>query len=114
MHFKDKKENINSILRKNIPSASTYASPNAPGCWRRNNTVAEHVLAHRTVSGTPVVLLDPVLSELYDDIVSQRYTPSKHDCVGAKELMKHLSEGFADEVKDMQPKIKEWAAGFGM
>lgn len=61
-----------------------------------------------------MVLLDPVLSELYDDIVSERYVPSKQDCVGAKELMKYLSEGFADEVKEMQPKIKEWATNFGV
>ena len=72
------------------------------------------MFAHRTTSGTPVVLLDPVLSELYDDVVSERYIPSKHDCIGAKELMTHLSKGFADELYDMKPKIKGWAAEFGM
>jgi hypothetical protein len=56
------------------------------------------------------VLLDPVLSELYNDLVNKAYIPTSEDCKSAKELMKLLSEGFTDELKDMQPKVKEWAS----
>lgn len=56
------------------------------------------------------MLLDPVLSELYDDLVNKAYIPTSQDCKAAKALMELLSEGFTDEVRDMQPKVKLWAS----
>lgn len=56
------------------------------------------------------MLLGPVLSELYDDLVNKAYIPTSQDCRAAKELMGLLSEGFKDEVSDMQPKVKKLAS----
>jgi hypothetical protein len=64
----DTKSDIRRIL-SNIPSASTYGNPSYTGGFKRNTELRPHIAAHRCSSGTPVVLLDPVLSELYNDVV---------------------------------------------
>eukprot|EP00026_Physarum_polycephalum_P003947 Phypoly_transcript_03964.p2 GENE.Phypoly_transcript_03964~~Phypoly_transcript_03964.p2 ORF type:complete len:238 (+),score=33.86 Phypoly_transcript_03964:315-1028(+) len=105
----DAKSEVRQILN-NIPSASTYGNPTHPNGFKSSEH-PDHIKVHRCNSGTPVVLLDPILSELYDDLVNKAYIPTSEDCKSAKELMKLLSEGFTDEVRDMQPKVKDWASG---
>jgi hypothetical protein len=107
----DTKSEVRRILC-DIPSASTYGATNLKGGWKRNKELSPLVSSHRCNSGTPVVLLDPVLSELYDDVVNKIYVPTAHDCKAVKELMAMLSEGFHDEDR-MQSIIKNWAVNLG-
>jgi hypothetical protein len=106
------KEEVREILG-GIPSASTYGATTQKFGWKSNTDIAPYIAAHRCNSGTPIVLLDPVLSELYDDIVKKHYVPSRQDCISAKNLMQLLSAGFLNEVNDMQPAIKKWASDLG-
>lgn len=55
------------------------------------------------------MLLDPVLSELYDGIVNKKYTPTSSDCTAAIELMNELSRGF-ENGSEVQEFIDYWAA----
>ncbi len=96
------------MLHNNIPSASIYGNPDHTNGFKSSRH-QEYMKVHRCNSGTPVVLLDPVLSELYTDLVDKTYIPTSKDCNAAAELMKLLSEGFKDEVSDMQPEVKNWA-----
>ncbi len=105
----DAKVKVRRILC-DIPSAATYGATNITGGWKKNTMFAPHVAAHRCKSGTPVVLLDPILSELYDGIVNKVYIPTPNDCIAAKELMEILSKGFDAEAREMQLVIREWAA----
>jgi len=107
------REEICAILEENTPSASQFAASNVAGCWRRNPKVAEYTLIHRPTSGTPIVLLDPVLSELYEDIIDKKYAPTPEDCRAAKSLIDRLSIGFDNEA-NMQQSVDKWAADYGI
>ncbi len=107
------KEQICDDLIAGLPSASVFAKNDDSHTWRRNTNATKHIKAHRTASEIPTVLLDPVLSDLYDDIVDRKYSPTPKDCTHALTLMERLSHGF-DEEANMLKFIMDWAEGYGI
>ncbi len=107
------KEQICDDLVVSLPSASVFAKNNDSHAWRMSTNATRHIKAHRTASEIPVVLLDPVLSDLYNDIVDKRYNPTPKDCAHALTLMEKLSSGFDDEAH-MLKYLMKWAEGYGI
>ncbi len=90
-----------------LPSASTFAKSKDSHAktWRNSTKATHHIKAHRTTSDIPVVLLDTVLSDLYDDIVGKKYF--------ALTLMERLSRGFDEEANMVDFLIRDWARHYG-
>lgn len=110
------KEQICDDLVAALPSASTFAKSRDSHAktWRNSTTATRHIKAHRTASDIPVVLLDPVLSDLYDDIVGKKYDPTHDDCTHALSLMERLSRGFDEEANMLEFLIKDWGQYYGI
>eukprot|EP00026_Physarum_polycephalum_P006376 Phypoly_transcript_06418.p1 GENE.Phypoly_transcript_06418~~Phypoly_transcript_06418.p1 ORF type:complete len:436 (+),score=40.61 Phypoly_transcript_06418:399-1706(+) len=106
------KAQICDDLVASLPSASVFARNNDSHAWRKNTNATRHIKAHRTTSDIPVVLLDSVLSDLYDDIVGKKYKPTPKDCTHAVTLMEGLSQGFDDEAS-MLKFLLGWAETYG-
>ena len=110
---KSTKAQICDDLLARLPSASVFAKNNDSHAWRKSTDATRHIKAHRTASEIPVVLLDSVLSDLYDDIVGKRYKPTPKDCAHAVTLMEKLSQGFDDEAAMLQSLLC-WAEAYGI
>jgi hypothetical protein len=107
------KAQICDDLVASLPSISVFAENNDFHAWRNQTNATRYIKAHHTTSKIPVVLLDSVLSDLYDDIVGKWYKPTPKNCVHVVTLMERLSQGFDDEASILKF-LLSWVETYGM
>jgi hypothetical protein len=117
--------NINSCLEKrtkaqicddlvaSLPSTSVFTENNDSYTWRNQTNATHHIKAHHTTSEIALVLLDSVLSDLYNNIINKWYKPISKDCAHVVTLIERLSQGFDDEASILKF-LLDWVETYGM